>query len=223
MSTRTLSRDEVRTVYDRIGTWQDTQRFYEAPAFDALVAHAHFEAAESILEVGCGTGYLAARILREHAPPSAHYEGLDLSATMVEIARGRLTAFENRATVRRTDGSLTFDDPDGSRDRIIATYLLDLLSVEEARTFLRESHRLLRTRRPPGRLCLSGLTPGTAVLPRSVTALWAAVHAVRPQWLGGCRPVRCRSLLRDTRWKIAYHTVVTAWGIPSEVLIATPL
>lgn len=219
MADRTLSRDEVRAVYDRIGAWQDTQRFYEAPAFDELIAHADFQGATSILEVGCGTGRLAERILRAHAPSEVRYEAVDLSATMVALARERLDSFGDRATVAQTDGALTFDRPDGSYDRILATYLLDLLSRDDAQTLLAESHRLLV---PDGRLCLAGLTWGTTPLSKLATVLWSAVHTLRPRWVGGCRPLRVRPLLHGEQWRVSYHTVVTAWGVPSEVLIAIP-
>lgn len=219
MTDHTLSRAEARAVYDRIGRCQDTQAFYEAPAFDVLVTHSGFDEAETVFEVGCGTGRFAERLLRDQCPPSAQYEGLDLSATMVQIARERLAPFGKRAAVIQTDGALTFDRPNGSQDRFVATYLLDLLSRNDARTLLTEARRLLRS---SGRLCLAGLTWGTGPLSAVVTRLWAGLHALRPRWVGGCRPIRVQSLLQEEQWQVLYHTVVAAWGVPSEVLIATP-
>lgn len=222
MADRTLSKNEARTLYDRVGRWQDTQQFYERPALDVLLTHADFEHATSILEVGCGTGRFATRVLREHAPSTARYEGLDLSGTMVQIARKRLASLGKRATVMQTDGALTFERPEGAQDRIVATYLLDLLPRAEARIFLAEAHRLLRSRQPPGRLCLAGLTRGAGPVSRSISVLWDMVHALRPQWVGGCRPIRIRPLLQEEKWREMHHAIVTAWGVPSEVLIAAP-
>lgn len=206
-------------MYDRIGRWQDTQAVYEAPALDALVAHGGFEEAQTVFEVGCGTGRFAERLLCHHCPPSTQYEGVDLSATMVQIARERLAPFGDRATVIQTDGSLTFDRPTDSQDRFVATYLLDLLPQDDARTLLAEAHRLLQK---DGRLCIAGLTWGSGALSAVVTRLWAGLHSLRPAWVGGCRPIRARSFLREERWRVSYHTVVEAWGVPSEVLIAAP-
>ncbi|MEF8866201.1 MAG: class I SAM-dependent methyltransferase [Salinibacter sp.] len=217
---RLLSRPELKAHYDRVGAWQDTQAFYEAPALDALISAGAFHGAASVIEVGCGTGRLAERLLRTHCPPHARYEGYDLSETMVQVARSRLASFEDRATVRQTDGRLTFDRPDGGHDRVVATYLLDLLSREEAQTFLGEAHRLLR---PGGRLCLAGLTRGRSLLSRGVSRLWDALHRLRPEWVGGCRPLRRWALLDDARWSVRTHTVVRAWGVPSEVLVALPV
>ena len=218
-SRRMLSRREARAVYDRIGAWQDTQAFYEGPALDTLIAHGAFEDARAVFEVGCGTGRVAERLLRERCPPEARYEGVDLSGDMVQVTRERLAPFGARATVRQTDGALTFDRPEGSQDRIVATYVLDLLSREDAQTLLDEAHRLLGER---GRLCLAGLTWGAGVLSGAVAHLWDTLHAMRPQWVGGCRPVRVQPLLDEARWREQHHAVVTAWGVPSEVLIAAP-
>lgn len=219
-SRRVLSRSEVESFYDRVGAWQDTQSFYEAPALEALIEHGRFGEARSIFEVGGGTGRLAERLLRDHCPPDTRYEGVDLSDTMVDIVRERLVSFGDRAAVRKTDGALTFDRGDGSYDRVVATYVLDLLTYNDARTLIGEAHRLLSA---DGRLCLAGLTWGDDPLSRLVSHGWDALHALRPAWVGGCRPLRMRPLLRDAHWRETHHSVVTAWGVPSEVLVATPV
>ena len=220
MSRRMLSRREARAVYDRIGAWQDTQAFYEGPALDTLIAHGAFEDAWDVFEVGCGTGRVAEHLLRERCPLGARYEGVDLSGEMVQVARERLAPFGARATVRQTDGALAFNRPEGSQDRIVATYVLDLLSREDARTLLDGAHRLLGER---GRLCVTGLTWGTEVLSGAVSHLWDTMHTLRPAWVGGCRPVRVQPRLDEARWREQHHAVVTAWGVPSEVLIVTPV
>lgn len=219
VTARLLTRSEVQALYDRIGRWQDTQAFYEAPALDALIAHAAFDEASTIFEVGCGTGRGAERILRDHAPPTARYFGVDLSPTMVEIARDRLSAVADRAEVV-VDGSLAYEQRSGSQDRVLATYVLDLLSPPDIRALLDEAHRLLA---PDGRLCVAGLTWGERPLGRLVAGAWAAIHARRPGWVGGCRPLSVRHFLPAGRWTVLRREVVRAWGVPSEVLVATPV
>jgi len=216
---RFLPRPKIRTVYDRTGRWQDAQAVYEAPAVDALIAHGAFEEADTLFEIGCGTGRVAERVLRNHTPPDARYVGVDLSATMVRLTRERLAAFGGRAEVGQTGGEFAYDQPGGSQDRVVATYVLDLLSPADRRALLAEAHRLLAS---DGRLCLAGLTWGERPLGRCVAAAWAALHAVRPAWVGGCRPVRARECVPDEQWRVHHHEVVRAWGVPSEVLVAGP-
>lgn len=218
-ASRLLSRSEARAVYDRIGRRQDAQAFYEDPALDVLVAHGAFDDAQSILEVGCGTGRLAERLLRAHCPPEARYVGRDLSPRMVEIARDRLAPFGERATVVQTDGALKLDRPAESADRVVATYLLDLLSADDVRGVLAEAHRVLGS---GGRLCLAGLTWGESRLGRAVSAVWSGLHALRPNWVGGCRPLHAQPFLEDGPWALRHREVVRVWGVPSEVLVATP-
>lgn len=206
-------------MYDRIGRDQDMQAFYEAPAIDAVIAHGEFDGASTLFEIGCGTGRVAERLLRGPAPPDAQYVGADLSPTMVEITRDRLAGFGSRAEVVRTNGGFSFDRPDASQDRVLATYVLDLLSPADIRALLAEAHRLLA---PTGWLCLAGLTWGEPPLGRLVANAWAAVHAFRPEWVGGCRPLRAERHLRPERWAVRHRESVRAWGIPSEVLVATP-
>jgi len=57
-----LTRSQARTFYDRFGAKQDAQSFYEDAAIGDLIAHATFEQAEGIFELGCGTGCLASRL-----------------------------------------------------------------------------------------------------------------------------------------------------------------
>jgi len=216
---RVLSRAEARAVYDRIGRGQDTQVFYEEAALDALVAHGEFENATTVLEMGSGTGRFAERLLRNYCLPDARYVGLDVSPRMVEIARDRLGPFSDRTEIVLTDGRLEVERAAASQDRVVATYVLDLLAAADIRAFLTEAHRLLRA---DGRLCLAGLTRGESRLGRTVSRLWTRLHAYKPRWVGGCRPLRMRPYVASGHWTILHHEVVRAWGVPSEVLVATP-
>lgn len=214
---RILRRDEARRVYDRIGSWQDSQDFYERPARERLCARLDLEHARGLVEFGCGTGRLAEEILARRAPPEARYLGLDVSGTMVRLAAARLARFGARAEVRQTDGAPRIDAPDACFDRGLATWVLDLLAPGDADALLAELHRVLV---PGGLLGLASLTPGEKGLARAVTAVWDRIHRLRPAWVGGCRPIRVAPRLAPACWRIVHRSVVTAWGVPSEVVVA---
>ena len=213
----TLRPSEVQAFYDKFGRMQDAQSFYEDPAMEELIEHARFAEAENVLEFGCGTGRLAARLLSEHLPASATYLGCDLSQTMVSLARERLEIYGGRAQVLQSDGEMHFPIPDHSVDCIISTYVLDLLPERDISEFLLESYRVLGF---GGKLCLVSLTTGTTLLSRVVSSLWAVIFRLRASLVGGCRPIRLEQYINSEYWEIEYRKGVIAYGVPSEVLVA---
>ena len=213
----TLSREQARRVYDRIGARQDTQAFYEDRATDILVQQGQFAKANRVLEFGCGTGRFALRILSHHLPQVAQYRGLDLSPTMVRLARERLAPFGSRAEVVLTDGSPPVAEPAASYDRFVSNFVLDLLSEDDIVAVVCEAHRILES---GGLLCLSSLSTGTGSFSRLVSRGWSRVHALRPALVGGCRPLELRSWVPSAQWQLRHHAKLAPFGVPSEVLVA---
>ncbi len=212
-----LSSDQARSFYNWFGARQDLQRLYEDPAIDVLLAHAGFDDATAIVELGCGTGRLAERLFRTCLPRAATYFGVDISETMVALASERLRPWADRAKVRLTDGSLRLPVANGSYDRFLSTYVLDLLSLDDIGVALREARRVLI---PGGRLCLASLTFGRSTWSRAVCRLWQEVHARRPMWVGGCRPLELSSFVRGD-WRVLHSEVVCTMGVCTEIVVAT--
>lgn len=214
---RTLSHAEAKAFYDRFGSKQDLQAFEDA-ALEELIRHGGFAQADTVLECGCGTGRLGARLLCRHLPAHARYLGLDVSETMVRLARQRLKPWAGRAEVRRTEGEMQLPVAAASQDIFLCTYVLDLLSEADIRALLAEARRVLK---PNGRLCLASLSYGRGVCGRIVAWLWQLVYTLRPQWLGGCRPIRLLAHLPMQAWHIEHHRTISRFGIASEVVIAS--
>ncbi len=214
-----LNSSEARAYYDHFGKKQDSQGFYEDPAIDDLVAHANIQNAEAIFEFGCGTGKFAVRLLEEHLRSSATYFGCDVSPVMVELATQRIVPYAERAKVVRSDGAIHYPIPDHSVDRVICNYVLDLLSEPDTRLVFAEALRVLTL---GGRLCLVSLTKGVTLLSRMVSSTWETVFRMRASLVGGCRPIRLEPYVDQEYWQIEYHNVMTAFGVPSEVLILSP-
>lgn len=213
----TLNPSEIRSFFDRFGKKLDTQSFYEDPAMDELIAHSRFTEAQKVYEFGCGTGRFAARLLADHLPASATYLGSDLSGTMIRLATERLATYADRARVLRSDGAIRFPLSDNSVDRIICTYVLDILSNRDAKQFFHEAFRSLNA---GGKLCLASLTNGTTLLSRAVSGTWATIFRLRPSLTGGCRPILLEKHIDPGNWEMEHRNVVIAFGVPSEVLVA---
>jgi ubiquinone/menaquinone biosynthesis C-methylase UbiE len=212
-----LNPHEAKRYYDWFGKKQDSQSFYEDKAVEDLVAHGEFNRVGNVFEFGCGTGRFAEKLLKIHLPAAAAYTGCDLSSTMVGLARQRLENFKERGRVIQTDGAVRFPIEDSSTDRVVCTYVLDLMSEEDIEAFFLEAHRVLN---PGGKLCLVSLTRGKGLLSGLVSAVWASIFRMKAILVGGCRPIKLLPFLDTNLWRLEYDNVVIAYGVPSEVLVA---
>lgn len=217
---RTFSHEEAKAFYDRLGRRQDWQALFEDRAVEDMIEHGHFGRARAVCEFGCGTGRLAQRLLQEFLPSDSTYVGLDISETMVALARSRLIRWEERAFVIRTDGTPQIPAGDGSLDRFLACYVLDLLSERDIRDLLSEAHRVLV---PGGLLCLVSLTHGETTVSKILISLWERVRAWRPALVGGCRPLELWARLSEVTWQVQHRSVISRFGISSEVVVSARL
>jgi SAM-dependent methyltransferase len=113
------------------GEFAVRRRFYANEARDAALAAIKARAPQTVLEIGCGWGDFAARVVAETA---AELTAVDLSPRMVELARGRGV----RASVADAQ-ALPF--PDGAFDCVVALWML--YHVRDIDRGLREVVRVL--------------------------------------------------------------------------------
>jgi SAM-dependent methyltransferase len=212
-----LTPKQARAVYDRIGRVQDWQAFYEDATTDRLMANADLAGDQTIFEFGCGTGRLAAHLLTV-LPASVKYLGVDISPVMIDLATSRLAPWAERAKAVLVDGSLPLPADDRLADRVLSTFVFDLLDADYARTVLDDLRRILTH---DGRLCLASLTHGDRLLEQAVSRTWTGLWRVAPQLVGGCRPIAVSVLLGDD-WHVQHHSRVHRWGLVTDVVIATP-
>lgn len=212
-----LTKNQVREFYNRFGSKQDAQGFYENRALHDLIDHASFDQAKSIFEFGMGTGKFAEELLINHLPEDCRYSGVDISQTMIGLATKRLQRWSGRVKIQLSGGSMQLPEPDGTFDRFVSNYVLDLLDGADIIRLLEEAHRILIH---DGLLCLVSLTNGKNWLARGVSSTWEFIHKVRPQLVGGCCPIELRDYLPKARWKIEYHNTVVSFGITSGILVA---
>jgi ubiquinone/menaquinone biosynthesis C-methylase UbiE len=215
--TRQITWEEARDFYDKLGPREDLESRFQDRVFDVLVGASAFERAQSVFELGCGTGRFARRLFEQSLPAHARYVGVDVSGRMVELAGSKLEPWKDRTQVHQTHGELAFDHPPGSFDRFVATYVLDLLPEASIAAALAEAHRLLK---PDGLLCTIDLTFGEAGLSSAVAKTWDYISGKFPAHLGGCRPIRLRDFLADDAWEVVHGETVTVLAVPSDVLVA---
>ena len=205
-------------MYDRIGRFQDWQVVYEGRAIRELLQAASFHSAKSVFEFGCGTGAFAAKLLKSHLSSDCRYVGVDISQTMVRLATARLRPWASRAVVKISDGSPVLAEADAAFDRFVSNYVFDLLSPEYAAAIISEAHRVLVA---GGKLCLISLGYGTSGFSKAVSGLWERLWRLKPELVGGCRPVHLPSLLKPGEWSIEHFKKVLALGLSSEFVVAS--
>lgn len=215
--TKMLSHQEAKRFYDRFGAKQDWQRFYEHSAVEQLVQHLALGDARAVYELGCGTGSLARELLDERLPRDARYTAVDVSETMVRLARGRLASYAERAEVIQSTGEMELGAESGSVDRFICVYVLDLLSEQDIGKLLAEAHRILV---PGGLIGLASLTHGCTPASRVIEKLWVGLHGLNPSLVGGCRPIELLDFVLTPTWDIRHHGVLSRYGMASEIVVA---
>lgn len=113
----------------------------EAPIFDR-----HPLGAEDVLDVGCGTGEILARLAAKY--PDARFTGVDLEEPHLLRAALRCAEFGERVRFQPADAlALPFDD--ASFDRVVCRHVLQ--AVSNASRAIAEIRRVLR---PGGRMHL---------------------------------------------------------------------
>ncbi|HXC52509.1 MAG TPA: class I SAM-dependent methyltransferase [Candidatus Limnocylindrales bacterium] len=218
--TTALSHRDARRVYDRIGSFQDSQAFYEDRTTRELVTHGCFEKASAVFEFGCGTGRFAESLLAERLPATATYRGIDLSPTMIGLASRRLARFGARAEVALSEGGPPVDEPSGHYDRWLSNFVFDLLSEDDIAAVLAEAHRMLK---PGGLLCLASLGTGNSWYSHVIAGVWSTIHRMAPEVVGGCRPIDLLPFLAADRWSVAWHRSLAPFLVPSDAVVATRL
>jgi SAM-dependent methyltransferase len=116
------------------------------PQEEAIFARHPLPAEARILDIGCGTGEIAERLLRRW--PSASILGVDLEAPHLERARERCAAFGARARFQVGD-ALALPLPDASFELVVSRHVVQ--AVPDAMRALSEMRRVLA---PGGRLHL---------------------------------------------------------------------
>lgn len=214
---KTFGPAAAREFYNRFGSKQDLQLFYERPAMNELITHGDFGRAWAVFEFGFGTGRLAEELLAHHLSEDCTYCGIDISTTMAEIADRRLRRWSNRVKLCVFDGTGKLEFQSQSFDRFISTYVFDLLGPNDIRHVLSEAHRILK---PTGLFCNVSLTQGTNFLEKIITTAWETLYSLNPKLVGGCHPIMLADYISSESWKMGYHNIFSTFGLASEVLIA---
>ena len=114
------------------------------PQEQALIARYQLPVGAKILDIGCGTGEISARLLE--LIPQSHLIGVDLDRAHLDRARQRCTSFADRAEFRVAD-AVELDVNDGPFDLTVCRHLLQAVPSPS-----RVVANMARLTRPGGRI-----------------------------------------------------------------------
>lgn len=154
--------EEVTRMFDVVSRGYDhplIQRWFYQPAQDAIIEELHAIGADRIVDVGCGTGILAARIQATLHP--AEVTGVDPSEGMLANARRRSSA------VNWLEGTAeVLPLADGSVDAVTSSTAFHFFDQPAA---LAEFHRVLA----PGGIVVVGSVIQPSPRPRDLCGILA--------------------------------------------------
>jgi ubiquinone/menaquinone biosynthesis C-methylase UbiE len=120
-------------------------------AYDGLVGLSGAVPGERVLDVGCGTGYLAGRVAKA-VTPGGTVVGVDPSEPMIAYARRKAPP----GCEFRVGGAEAIPAPDGSFDLVVTSFAIHHIPADKRAAAFREMHRVLG---PGGRLLVADLRP----------------------------------------------------------------
>ena len=123
--------------YDPMKRWL----FPESGIKTALIAQAHVQSGQTVLDMGCGTGTLT--LLIKQTEPGAIVYGLDMDLQALNIAREKIEKAGQNVTLQQ-GSAICLPYPDESFDRVFASLMLHHLTREDKQQALREAFRVLK-------------------------------------------------------------------------------
>jgi Trk K+ transport system NAD-binding subunit/ubiquinone/menaquinone biosynthesis C-methylase UbiE len=212
---RALLRRKIETYYDELGDGVEKGERYQSVAKTRALELLDARPGHKVLEVGIGTGLLLGRLATKLGD-TRDAVGVDVSEGMLRRTKVRLQAQPQGAPhlVRGTATRLGFRDE--SFDRVVSTYLLDLLEEEDVLIALSEMRRVAKT---GGLIVCAGLTArGASPTARLVARTYTIARRIHPLLVGGCRPLDLEPLARRAGLRVVAREVVQQKGRASEIV-----
>jgi len=208
-----VSQPDVATLYDGLARYYDTwAALTESRARRRALQLAAIRDGISLIEVAVGTGLAFLSAAKQN--PNGRNVGIDISKGMLAKAEGRLRKAGIANPELSIGSALDIQQPDGSFDLLLNSYMFDLLAQDDWAKVLSEFHRVLK---PGGRLVLVNMTAGEKI----GSGLYDRLYRLSPRLMGGCRGVRLEPHVVEAGFTVHSRNYVQQAFFPSEVILAT--
>jgi demethylmenaquinone methyltransferase/2-methoxy-6-polyprenyl-1,4-benzoquinol methylase len=200
----TRSKEQARESYNAMSHWYDIFTSSEKRFTDIGIKMLDTQPNQSVLEIGCGTGYA----LTKFADKGTKVIAIDLSEKMLRAARRKNQG--KSISLFQADGLFLPFSMD-QFDNVFISFTLELFDTPEIPKVLNESHRVLKEN---GKLVVVSLAKQNTTAVR----IYEWFHRRMPT-LVDCRPIYLQPTLKEAGFKIEKSVVKTMWGLPVEVTI----
>ncbi|HKI46931.1 MAG TPA: class I SAM-dependent methyltransferase [Balneolales bacterium] len=210
IAVRTYDPSLIEKLYSRVAWMYDIwSRLTEEKALQTILQWADIRDGQDMLEAGVGTGRLFLRIIDQNK--NGRNVGIDLSEVMLGKTRNKCGKHKNVQLLKADITNLT--DSLGTFDRIISSYVFDLLPVDQYVSILSKFQSMLR---PNGKLILAYMEAGKS----SSHRFWGWVAETFPGLMTHCRPIYLETFLREAGFTIEQKCSFTQLTFPSCVIEA---
>jgi ubiquinone/menaquinone biosynthesis C-methylase UbiE len=210
IAVRTYDPSLIEKLYGRVAWMYDIwSRLTEEKALRTILQWADIRDGQDVMEAGVGTGRLFSRIIGQNK--NGRNIGIDLSVVMLEKTRNKCGKHKNVQLLRADITNLP--DSLGSFDRIISSYVLDLLPVDQYVSILSKFRSMLL---PNGKLLLAYMETGENFTHR----FWRWVAGTFPNLMTHCRPIHLETFLHEAGFTIEQKCSFTQLTFPSCVIEA---
>ena len=208
------TKEEAKRFYDWLSRFYDLLAVFERKYAGMALASLSVNEGETVLEIGFGSGHCLRRIAQSVGQSGKAY-GIDISAGMLEVTKGRLEKAQLMARAELYCGdAATLPYDDNTFDAVFMSFTLELFDTPEIPEVLREVKRVLG---PGGRLGVVSMSKenGESMLMR----IYEWFHTKWPKYID-CRPIYVEQSLRDAGYRIKNKEKVRFFGLPGEIIIA---
>lgn len=169
-----------------------------------------------VLEPGFGTGQVLVALATMVGKSGKAY-GIDISDGMVAQTAKRLSKNGLTDRVDLVRGSAT-DLPyqDNFFDAVFMSFTLELFPEDQIPTVLAECTRVLK---PGGKLCVACMSKKGKQGAMEKMYEWS--HRRFPTFVD-CRPIHADELLTENGFEIEQDRLLSMWGLPVQIILATP-
>lgn len=210
IAVRTYEPSVIEKLYSRVAWMYDIwSRLTEEKALQTILQWIDVRDGQTILEAGVGTGRLFSRIVDQNK--NGRNIGIDLSVVMLEKTRNKCGKSKNVQLLRADITNL--QESFGPFDRIVSSYVLDLLPVDQYVPILSKFRSMLQ---PDGKLFLAYMEAGDTFSHH----FWRWVAETFPNLMTHCRPIHLETFLQAAGFTIEQKCSLTQLTFPSCVIEA---